>query len=374
MAMTLQTNTQIAPLEKICTSLTNATFKEKLAAALPPGLDVERFARTAVNAIQMHPQKERFNQCDHQTLFLAVQQAASDGVQIDGREATLTAFWNKDKNVYDITYMPMVQGLVKVARNSGEIASVEPHIVYSNDPFTFRPGKDSEPIFEPDWKTPPSERGEPILAYCVIRLKDETIISPEPLHRERILQIASKGNNFKQYDPDKGPHFAEWWKKTAVKNALKYAPRSAQLINMEMQSNQAEGFRFDNLRDVSVPEPKVSELFSSTPKSIEKQPEEVIPSEFISGKEAQQAYTESSQSEQMAPIEKDISYAYRCLLGELEKVETPEQAQALLNHKLLARVTANEVAKFNDAVNNKVFDLEIAAEDADLSAKGMFSK
>ena len=253
------------PIDKVCAQLVTDQFRDKLQQALPPNINAEKFCRTAVNAIQMHPQQNKFNNCDTRTLFVSCQKAASDGLMLDGREATLVAFWNKDKKCNDISYMPMVQGLVKVARNSGEIVSIDAHVVYESDSFKFSPGVDPQPIFDPDWKLAPSKRGEPILAYCVVHLKDGTLISPEPMHKERIMQIARGGNNAEQYDAKKGSHWVEWWKKTAIKNALKYAPKSSELLSVEQNDNDAQGFSF--IRDVSPKDKslEVNQLFHDKP-------------------------------------------------------------------------------------------------------------
>lgn len=248
-ATTAQNQAPTNPIDKMCVSLTSDTFLAKLQQALPPNIGAEKFARTTINAIQMHPQQNKFKDCDTRTLFVSCQKAAADGLMLDGREATLVAYYNKNKKTNDISYVPMVQGLVKVARNSGEISSIDAHVVYETDSFKFRPGFDAQPVFEPDWKTPPSQRGEPVLAYCVVHLKDGTIIAPEPMHSERIMQIARGGNNPDQYDPKKGPHWTEWWKKTVIKNALKYAPKSSELLALEKSDNDAQGFR--DIRDIT---------------------------------------------------------------------------------------------------------------------------
>lgn len=235
----------LKPIDKVCASLVSDAFKEKLQQALPPNISADKFCRTAINAIQMHPQQDKFNNCDTRTLFVSCQKAAADGLMLDGREGTLVAYWNKNKNTNDISYVPMVQGLVKAARNSGEIVSIDSHIVYQSDGFQFRPGTDPQPVFEPDWKIAPSKRGDAVLAYCVVRLKDGTVITPEPMHKERIMKIAGGGNNAYQYDPDRGDHWTEWWKKTAIKNALKYAPKSSELLSVENSDNEGQGFRFE---------------------------------------------------------------------------------------------------------------------------------
>lgn len=367
-----QSTAQVPAVERICTTITGDLFKQKLQQSLPPGLDVERYSRTAVNAIQMHPQKDKFNNCDVQTLFLAVQRAATDGLLLDGREATLIAFWDSAKNTNNIAYIPMVQGMVKVARNSGEIASIDAHVVYEQDDFRFRPGIDAQPIFEPDWKLAPSKRGEPVLAFCVIKLKDETIIAPAPMHRERILQIGNAGKNGRQYNPETGEHWAEWWKKTAIKNALKYAPKSSEMLSVEKADNDAQEFDFNKLRDVSRKESPeaydVNEMFK--PKLVQE-------AEAANDQQSSETIEQPIEEIKTQPVESGgdkHSPAYEQLVKYLNEAATIEDAKALKKHNLLAKINQKEKSDFLDLVENKVMDFAAAAEDQVPSAEGMFSK
>ena len=62
--------------------------------------------------------------------------------------------------------------------------------------------------------------------------------------KKRVLQIASASKNSAQYAIN-APHFTEWWKKTAIKNVLKYAPKATELEKLERLSrldDHAEGF------------------------------------------------------------------------------------------------------------------------------------
>ena len=195
---------------------------------LPAGMDVKRFMRTAINAISTHSQADKLLRADRQSLFNACQKAAGDGLWLDGREATLVVFKN------EVAYMPMVQGLVKLARNSGDIRSVVAEVVHKKDSFVYRPGVDSQPLHKPDWF---GDRGEPIGCYAVVTTKDdEKIVSVLP--RERILAIGQGGRNSDQYVPGKGAHYGEWWKKTAIKNVLKYAPKSTCLESAIANDNE----------------------------------------------------------------------------------------------------------------------------------------
>ena len=201
---------------------------------LPAGMEVKRFMRTAINAISTHAQADKLLKADRQSLFNACQKAAGDGLLIDGREATLVVFRDNKQNKEVVSYIPMVQGLVKLARNSGDIGSVIAEVVHQNDKFVYRPGIDSEPLFNPDWF---GDRGQPVGCYAVVTTKDgEKITSVLP--RDRILAIGQGGRNSDQYVPGKGAHYGEWWKKTAIKNVLKYAPKSTCLESAMSHDNE----------------------------------------------------------------------------------------------------------------------------------------
>ncbi len=228
---------------------------KSLQAVLPQGLDVNRFMRTVVNGIASHAQADQLLDADRQTLFRACSKAAADGLMLDGKEATLTAFYNKKKRVTEVVYMPMVQGLVKLARNSGEIKNIIAEVVYQNDQFQYRPGVDEQPMHAPDWF---GERGDPVGAYAVVTTQDnEKIVTVMP--KQRIMAIANTGRNAHQYNPDQGIHFGEWWKKTAIKNVLKYAPKSSYLESAMDHDN--EQYKEDDQpeapepRDITPPKP-----------------------------------------------------------------------------------------------------------------------
>ena len=75
--------------------------------------------------------------------------AAQDALLPDGREGALVIYRTKlrtndgqERWVDAVQWMPMVWGLMKKARNSGEIASITAHVVYRHDHFKLRLGDD----------------------------------------------------------------------------------------------------------------------------------------------------------------------------------------------------------------------------------------
>lgn len=229
-------NKQLTPVGELCVGLNK--IEGMLEKALPKGVTKDKFMRTALQGIQTHRDKDKLASADRNSFYLAVQKAASDGLLLDGREAALIVFNTKQPNgsyVQEVQYLPMVQGIVKLARNSGEIKNIEAAVVHRHDRFTYIMGEDSSPKHEADWFA--DDRGEPIGVWAVITLSSGEKI-PAMLSKSKVMRVAAKSKNAYQYDPTKGDAWEEWWKKTAVKNVLKYAPRSTELDRALQQDEE----------------------------------------------------------------------------------------------------------------------------------------
>lgn len=213
-------STQLAPITQFKHTLENR--KSTLSGMLPAGMSVDRFIATALSGIHNHAQSAQLLEAKTSTLFNAVQKACADGLNLDGKEATLVTFNSKAGRV--VEYIPMVSGLVKLAMQSGEISKIATYIVRESDPFDYDPAADSIPAYKPDWKAKPSSRGAGVLAVAVISLNNGQSLV-EIMHEEDILRIAETGRNGAQYSQKGGKHWEAWWKKTVLKRALKYAPK-----------------------------------------------------------------------------------------------------------------------------------------------------
>lgn len=206
--------------------------------ALPGHIPVEKFVRTIQTAITMTPviADACNSQAGIQSLMTACTKAATDGLILDGREATLVIFKGA------VTYIPMVAGLMKKARNSGDISTIDAILVHKNDAFSYNPATDEVPDHQPDWF---SDRGEVVGVYAVVRLKDGTS-QVEIMSKAQVMNIAAQSKNSAQYDPKNGKNFGEWWRKTVIRRISKYLPSSSDKDDF-MQAVQRidEGFEFE---------------------------------------------------------------------------------------------------------------------------------
>lgn len=184
-------------------------------AALPAHVPVEKFTRVAMTAIQNNPDLQN---ADRRSLFGAIVRLAQDGLLPDGREAAIVLFGNKAQA------MPMIAGVLKKLRQSGEVAKVSAHVVYERDHFVWTLGFD-----EAIEHRPPAlheERGKPIGAYATAVLKDGSqlceVMTLEEI--ERVRQVSRAKNN--------GP-WVQWWgemaRKTVMRRLSKRLPMSTDI-------------------------------------------------------------------------------------------------------------------------------------------------
>lgn len=233
-------NPQVSPVQQF-RGMLEGQMKAEIAKALPAGIDPERFIRTTVTAVQMNP---ALLDADRRSLLAACMKAAQDGLLPDGREAVLNIYNTKVKDggrdvwVACVQYLPMVRGLLKVARNSGEVASIDAAAVYAKDHFKFTRGDD--PRIEHEPYLGEEDRGQVIAAYCIWKLTNGEI-HREVMGRADIEKVraASKASN--------GPGWTTWYDQFAIKSVIKRATKllpasSDRLDRLIENDNDAMGF------------------------------------------------------------------------------------------------------------------------------------
>ena len=211
-----------------------ASREKAFASTLPKQIPTARFLRTATSAVERDPD---LLLCEPNSLYKACQQAAQDGLVLDGREAALVTF---NKNVAarnakpkwekHAQYMPMVSGLLKKARNTGEISSIGAYVVKENDGFDYYINEKGHCLYhKPEFR---GNRGPSYLAYAMATLKDGSV-QIEVMSREEIELIRSSSKSGNDNDGNPKGIWAKWpdemWKKTVLKRLLKYLPSSTEL-------------------------------------------------------------------------------------------------------------------------------------------------
>jgi len=250
---------------------------EKFRAALPAHIPVERFKRVVMTAIQNSPDLLR---ADRYTLWNSAMRAAQDGLLPDGREGAMVIFRNKVKGIKNgkeveewvdcVQWMPMIAGLRKKVRNSGEIADWTAQVVYQRDKFSYRLGDDAMIIHEPYMGN--EDPGEIVAAYSIAVLKSGEK-SREVMTRREIEKVRAVSKS------KDGPAWTRWFsemaRKTVARRHSKVLPMSTDLDDLIRRDDEL--YDFDGARHDEPPpqRPQIKDFMDAPrpePERIEEQP------------------------------------------------------------------------------------------------------
>ncbi|WBF05240.1 RecT [Burkholderia phage CSP3] len=233
-------------------------MRAEIEKALPPDIDVDRFIRTVVTSVQMNPD---LLYADRRTLMAACMRAAQDGLMPDGREAVLNIYNTKvkvrdDRNrlveewVPMVQFLPMVRGILKVMRNTGEIADVDAAAVYERDHFKFTRGDDPKIEHEPYLGE--EEPGKIIAAYMIVKLTNgevhREVMPRRDIEKTRLASKNAEGAN---------SPWTKWYDQMAIKAVIKRGSKllptsSDRLARVIEHDNEASGFVAFNQRGVDA--------------------------------------------------------------------------------------------------------------------------
>ena len=198
-------------------------YENQIAKALPSVMTPERFTRIAMTAVTQTPQLE---ECTPGSFIGALLTAAQLGLEPNTPlgQAYLIPF--KNHGVLEAQFQLGYRGLIELAHRSGELKSIEAHIVYENDEFEYELG------LEPKLKHIPAMKNKGGIAwvYAVYKLASGgfgfEVMSFEDIekHKKKYSKAAAKG--FSPWTTS----WEEMAKKTVIKRVLKYAPLKTDFV------------------------------------------------------------------------------------------------------------------------------------------------
>lgn len=211
--------------------------------ALPSVLTPERFTRIAVSALSTTP---KLAECHPMTFIGAMMTAAQLGMEPNTPlgQAYLIPYWNNKAKRLECQFQLGYKGMVDLAFRSGQISSIQAHVVYDNDEFSYSYGLD------PDLRHVPalSDRGQPVSVYAIFKTKDggfgfEVMSWADAIaHGQRYSKTYSNGPW--QTNPE------EMAKKTVLKKVLKYAPLASEFVKGTVADGSVKDQIADDMTDV----------------------------------------------------------------------------------------------------------------------------
>ena len=212
-------NTALKPIDEFRDNINR--MGDQFLAALPKHVDVEKFKRTIVTAVSLTP---ALLEADRRSLLASAMKAASDGLLPDGREAALVPFKGQ------VQYLPMVGGLLKRMRQSGDVRSITCEVIYENDRFERWIDEHGEHIrHEPNYRD--ADRGPMMAAYACVYTNDGgvyvEVMSKAEIEKARAVS--------KTKDREDGP-WRNWeaamWRKTVLRKVAKTAPVATDVLEL----------------------------------------------------------------------------------------------------------------------------------------------
>jgi recombination protein RecT len=211
------------------------------AALAGSGISPKQFVRVIMTAIAINP--DLLN-CDRRSLMNAAMRAASDGLKPDGIDGALVPFEGK------VTWMPMVSGIRKKVRRSGEVTSWDVTVVCAKDHFDYELGDDpfikhkpwmprelvrQEGEEEADYLKrlrAHVDRGPATYVYSVANIKgggkSRDVMSRTEV--ELVRDTYARKNRKGEFSPAWRRSFAEMMKKTVARRHAKQLPMSSDIL------------------------------------------------------------------------------------------------------------------------------------------------
>jgi recombination protein RecT len=319
-------------------------MSDEFKAALPAQIPVERFARVLMTAVQNNP--ELLYEVERRSLWNAAMRAAQDGLLPDGREGAIVV--RRDRQRGKVAgWQPMIAGIRKKARNSGEIAAWDAHVVCAGDSFQFQLGDNPQVHHSYDLTTP---RGEIIGAYSVCIMKDGTK-SYEVMSIDEIHAIRDKTDAWKAFQAGKikstpwAEYEGEMARKTVARRHSKVLPMSTDLDDL-IRRDDDRGDPADERQEVPV-RPQLRTIAEKLDALANPEPvaEPVAEPDFVADELAgQMSFDEPSASAEPDPLEP---------IRELARIDA---------EKKLRRMAPTKLSAEEKEVYLQAFDAHRAAE------------
>jgi recombinase, phage RecT family len=210
-------------------ALIQKDLAEQLAPAkaiLPSHVSFDKFTNAA--AVALATNADLFD-ADRQSVINALSSCAKDGLIPDGREAALVVYKTTLPNgqrVRRAQYMPMIDGVMKRVRQSGEVSIIATRVLYKNDKFRVWMDENGEHIFyEPNML----DRGEMIGAFAYAKMRSGEL-QFEVMNIEDIEKVRAASKN-----SDKGP-WVNWYESMSRKSVMhrlgRRLPNNSEIMEM----------------------------------------------------------------------------------------------------------------------------------------------
>lgn len=202
----------ISATRLVLTTIKSGPIQKQIREALPPGVNIDRFTRVTLAAIQHRPE---LLDADRESLYSACVRAAQDGLLPDGRQGIINIYntnlapkGQPAKWVKKCQFQPMVEGIIYQFAKAGINAYAVS--VYANDKIEIWNDDTGQHIKHVPMLL--GDRGDRVAAVAVGTSKGLTTV--ELMTREDLAKARAASKS-----PDFGP-WKDWTDRMEQKSAL----------------------------------------------------------------------------------------------------------------------------------------------------------
>lgn len=189
---------------------------DRIQSVMPKHMNPERLYQLSVSAINQTP---KLAECTPSSLLSCVMKCSALGLEpsaVDGLgRAYILPFYNKGH--MEATFILGYKGMIDLARNSGQILTIEAHPVYKGDEFDYRFGLNSDLTHVPHEsceKTPDNLTH----VYAIARFKDGG-------YQFDVMTKAEVDNIRKHSKAGKNGPWVDWYEAMALKTVVRKASK-----------------------------------------------------------------------------------------------------------------------------------------------------
>jgi recombination protein RecT len=209
-------------------------FMPEIKDILPSNVSEEAFTRAAAIAMAKN---EKLANATPASLVIALSACASNGLIPDNREAALVVRNTKNHNneyVPTAAYQPMVDGVLKSARLSGQVKTINAKVICENDSFDYWIDQEGEHFTH---RPKLGDRGNLVAVYAfALLLNGETVF--EAMDKSEIEKTRASSKT-----PNYGP-WVDWYDRMALKSVLhrltRRLPNASETLQLIESGNEMQ--------------------------------------------------------------------------------------------------------------------------------------
>ncbi|EGR3070280.1 hypothetical protein DMW20_12020 [Vibrio parahaemolyticus] len=234
-------------------------------AVLPSHISMDQFVQVAAIAYMKEP---KLQEATKETVMMAFSECAKDGLIPNGKEAFINSYkknvgTRQNPNYVMVAeYQPMIEGVLKRARNSGDVSFIDVGVVYPEEEFEHWTGIEGKhfkhiPRYDID-----RSMGRIHLFYGIAKLKSGEV-KVEVMSRSDVDKVreASMSKN--------GPAWSTWYDRMGLKavghRLCRQLPKGSELVAMLEKGDEKD---FNNEIDIT-PKTQTKSLESKPQTSVD---------------------------------------------------------------------------------------------------------